>query len=160
MVREDGADNLVVVAADTGFADEARKFARYLGSPVAIGVKHRSDHTEHAEVLDVIGDVKGKTALIVDDFVISGGTLIEDAHALRNKGASKVLAAVTHGVFSPGAMQRLADSALERLYITDSVENRPEPLHPMICEVSVADCFGEAIRRISCRESISAMFPK
>jgi ribose-phosphate pyrophosphokinase len=159
-VRADGAENLVVVAADTGFADEARKFARYLNVPVAIGVKQRPDHSERAEVIDIIGDVRGKTALIVDDFVISGGTLIEDAVNLRNKGAARVIAAVTHGVFSHGSMKRIAESELEALYVTDTVENRPEPLDQKIRVVSVAACFGEAIRRISRRESISAMFPE
>ncbi len=159
-VKQDGAENLVVVAADTGFADEARKFARYLDTPVAISVKQRPNHDEKAEVIDIIGDVRGKTALIVDDFVISGGTLIEDARNLKSKGASRVMAAVTHGVFSPGAMKSLADSDLEALYVIDSVENRPEPLIDIIREVPVAACFGEAIRRISRRESISAMFPE
>lgn len=159
-VRQDGAENLVVVAADTGFAEEARKFARYLDTPVAISVKQRPDHDERAEVIDIIGDVEGKTALIVDDFVISGGTLIEDAKNLKSKGALRVMAAVTHGVFSPGAMARLEDSDIEALYVTDSVENRPEPLIEKIRVVSVAGCFGEAIRRISRRESISAMFPE
>jgi ribose-phosphate pyrophosphokinase len=159
-VKQDGAENLVVVAADTGFAEEARKFARYLDTPVAISVKQRPNHDEKAEVIDIIGDVRGKTALIVDDFVISGGTLIEDARNLKSKGASRVMAAVTHGVFSPGTMKRLANSDLEALYVTDSVENRPEPLIDIIREVPVAACFGEAIRRISRRESISAMFPE
>ena len=159
-VRKDGAENLVVVSADTGFAEEARKFARYLDAPVAISVKHRPDHDERAEVIDIIGDVQNKTALIVDDFVISGGTLIEDARDLKSKGVARVMAAVTHGVFSPGAMKRLADSEIEVLYVTDSVENRPEPLIDKIHVVPVAACFGEAIRRISRRESISAMFPE
>lgn len=149
-----------MVAADTGFAEEARKFARYLDAPVAISVKHRPDHNERAEVIDIIGEVKGRTALIVDDFVISGGTLIEDARDLKSKGASRVMAAVTHGVFSPGAMRRIQDSELETLYVTDSVENTPEPLIGKVRVVPVASCFAEAIRRISRKESISAMFPE
>lgn len=157
-VRKDGIEDLVVVAADTGFAEEARKFARYLGTPVAISVKQRPDHDEQAEVVDIIGDVRGKTCLIVDDFVISGGTLIEDAKNLKSKGAARVMAAVTHGVFSPGSMRRIAESDLEILYITDSVENRPEPLDEKVRVVPVAACFGEAIRRISRNESISEMF--
>lgn len=155
---EDGMDNLVVVAADTGFAEQARKFARYLRSPVAIGVKKRTDHTEQADIVDIIGDVKGKTALIVDDFVISGNTLVENAKNLRKKGAVKVLAAVTHGILSSGAAARFEASEIEKTYITDSVENRPEPLPRCIKEVSVAKCFGEAIRRIANRQSIGAMF--
>lgn len=158
-VRKDVPENLVVVAADTGFAEEARKFARYLGTPVAISVKQRPDHDERAEVIDIIGDVSGKICLVVDDFVISGGTLIEDARNLKLKGAARVMAAVTHGVFSPGAMARIAASELEALYVTDSVENRPEPLDLKVKVVPVAACFGEAIRRIARKESVSDMFP-
>ncbi|MCG8452125.1 MAG: ribose-phosphate diphosphokinase [Spirochaetales bacterium] len=158
-VMAQGVRDLVVVAADTGFAEEARRFARYLKAPVAISVKRRLGHDEKATVLDIIGDVEGKTALIVDDFVISGGTLVEDAANLREKGAKRVLAAVTHGVFSEGSMNRIQNSQIERLYVTDSVEHRPEPLAAKISEVPVAACFAEAIRRISQRESVSSMFP-
>ena len=158
-VVDDGSDDLVVVAADTGFAEEARKIARHLGASVAIGVKQRPGHDERAEVMDIIGNVEGKTGLIVDDFVISGDTLTENARNLRSKGATRVMAAVTHGVFSPGSMERIANSQLDALYVTDSVENRPEPLIDRVKVVPVASCFGEAIRRISRRESISAMFP-
>lgn len=158
-VRDDGAENLVVVAADTGFAEQARHFARYLKTPVAISVKQRPDHNEHAEVIDIIGDVRGRTALLVDDFVISGGTLAANAENLKKKGAAKVMAAVTHGIFSKGSMTKLAASEIETIYVTDSVENRPEPLIDKVRIVPVAPCFGEAIRRISRKESISEMFP-
>lgn len=158
-VIADAGGDIVVVAPDTGFAEEARQFARYLHVPVAIGVKHRLGHDEKSMVLDVMGDVEGKTALIVDDFVISGSTLIEAARDLVEKGAVRVMAAVTHGVFSPGSMAKLNNSPLERVYVTDTVENRPEPLIDKVKVVSVAACFGEAIRRISRRESVSAMFP-
>ncbi len=157
-VLQDGVKNIVVVAADTGFADEAQNFARYLRAPVAIGVKQRHGHDEKAEMTDIIGKVRDKTALIVDDFVISGGTLIENSRTLKKKGADKVLAAVTHGVFSKGAMTRLAASDIETLYITDTVENVPETLIDKVKVVSVSACFGEAIRRISRCESVSAMF--
>ncbi len=158
ILSEAGRD-LVIVAADTGFADQARHFSRLLGVPVAFSLKHRPDHGEQAEVVDIIGQVEGKTALIVDDFVISGGTLISGAANLRQKGAKRVLAAVTHGIFSPGAVDRINSSQLEALYITDSVENHPEPLNSKIRTVSVAPCFAEAIRRISSNESLGEMFP-
>ena len=160
MLKNDAGDNLVVVAADTGFAEEARKFARYLNAPVAISVKRRPDHDERAEVVDIIGDVRGKTCLIVDDFVISGGTLVEDATNLKAKGADRVMAAVTHGVFSVGAMARIEKSDLEALYVTDSVENRPEPLIDKVKVVPVGASFGEAIRRIARNQSVSEMFPE
>lgn len=159
-IIKDKVDNLVIVAADTGFANEAKRFAHYLNVPVAISVKQRSDHSENAEVIDIIGDVKGKTALIVDDFVISGGTLIKDASDLKKKGALRVMAAVSHGVFAKGSMQRLENSELETLYITDSVENHLEPLINRIKIVSVAQCFAEAIQRIAKNQSISQMFPQ
>ncbi len=158
-VRADGAENLTVVSADTGFAEQARHFAHYLGVPVAISVKQRTDHSEQAKVIDIMGDVRGRTALIVDDFVISGGTLAADAENLKKKGAAKVMAAVTHGVFSKGSMTKLAASEIETIYVTDSVENRPEPLIDKVRIVPVASCFAEAIRRISRKESISEMFP-
>ena len=158
-IKEDYNDDIVVVAADTGFAEEARKFARTLKVPVAIGVKVRNDHSEKTEVIDIIGEVKNKTALIVDDFVISASTLIADAENLENKGARRVIAAATHGIFSPGAMKRLQSSNIETLYVTDSVENRPESLIDKIREVPVGSYFAKAIRRISKCQSVSSMFP-
>ncbi len=158
-IRELVSDNNVVVAPDTGFADEARVYADYLGVSVAIGDKQRTHHDERAEVLDIIGDVSGKTAIVVDDFVLSGGTLVDVAHKLSKKGASRILAAITHGVFSAGSIERIDNSPIEKLLVTDTVENQPVKLSDKIELVSVADCFGEAIRRIHKRESISAMFP-
>jgi ribose-phosphate pyrophosphokinase len=110
-------------------------------------------------VLDVIGEVKGATAIIVDDFVVSGGTLVEIAKKLVEKGARRILAAVTHGVFAQGSAARIDDSPIERILVTNTVENHPVPLSRKVEFVSAAACFGEAIRRIHGRESISEMFP-
>ena len=148
----------VVVSPDTGFAKKARDYASCLGVSLAIGDKERVCHDEHAEILAIIGDVKGKTAVIVDDFTISGGTLIEVAHELMRLGARSVLAAVSHGVFSNGAMKKIAASPITKLLITDSVETQPEPLCDKVEVVSVAPLLGEAIRRIHNRESISVLF--
>ena len=149
----------VVVAPDTGFADDARLYADYLGCPVAIGDKQRTRHDERAQVHDIIGDVKGKTAIVVDDFVVSGGTLVETAKRLSEKGATRIVAAVTHAVLSGGSIERLEQSPLEKLIVTDTVENE-ELGHPDRIEVITASkCFGEAIRRIHLKESISEMFP-
>ena len=152
--------DFVVVAPDTGFADEAREYANYLGSPVAIGDKQRQRHDERAEVLEIIGSVAGKTALVVDDFVLSAGTLVDISKKLVERGAVRVFASITHGVFSPGSMERIDDSPIEKLFVTDTVENQPTCLSDKIEVVSVAACFGESIRRIDQRESISEMFPK
>ncbi len=126
---------------------------------MAIANKERKAHDERAEVLELIGSVKGKTALIVDDFTISAGTLAEAAKVLMEKGAKSVLAAVTHGVFAESSMDRIQQSAIERLFVTDSIETQPVELCGKIEVVSVAPLFGEAIRRIHERESISVLFP-
>ena len=151
--------NLVVVSPDTGFAKQARKYASLLGSSIAIADKQRTAHDEHAEVLEIIGDVRGKTALIVDDFTISAGTLTDAAHKLVERGAVAVYAAVSHGVFSMGSMERLDGSPIQRLLVTDSIETQPVTLSRKVELVSVAPLFGEAIRRIHNRESISSLFP-
>lgn len=162
----DGANRLapnneiVVVSPDTGFAKKARTYANYLGTPLAIGDKERIAHDEKAEVLEIIGDVKGKTAFVVDDFTISGGTLIEVAKKVLERGAKDVVAAVSHGIFSPGAMKKIDDSPIRKMIITDTVETQPEAFTDKVEVVSVAPLFGEAIRRIHNRESISVLFSK
>jgi ribose-phosphate pyrophosphokinase len=152
------ADDLVVVSPDVGFAKQARKFATRLGAPLAIADKERVDHSEAARIIDLIGDVKGRDAVIVDDFTITAGTLAEVAEALVARGARSVRAAVTHGVFTGKSMQRLDDSPISRLYVTDTVENQPVTLSDKVQTVSVAPLFAEAIGRIHRRESISVLF--
>jgi ribose-phosphate pyrophosphokinase len=153
-----GLENLVVVSPDTGFAKKAREWAERLGTSIAIADKRRIDHTENAEVVDLIGDVEGRTAVIVDDFTISAGTLIDAARVVMERGARSVHAAVSHGLLTSEASERLDDSPIERLYITDSVETQPCQLSDKVEVVSVAPLFGEAIRRIARRESISGLF--
>jgi ribose-phosphate pyrophosphokinase len=151
--------DLVVVSPDVGFAKQARKYASFLGTSIAIADKQRKAHDERAEVLEIIGHVEGKTALLVDDFTISAGTLADAAEKLIERGARAVYAAVSHGVFSEGAMERLDRSPIQRLVVTDSIETQPGPLSQKVEVVSVAPLFGEAIRRIHNRESISVLFP-
>lgn len=154
-------EDVVVVSPDAGFAKMARLYARCLGAEMAVGDKERLAHDERAKVVHVIGDVRGKTAVIVDDFVISGGTLVDMAETLMAQGARDVYAVVTHAVFaSAEAMARLAASPIRRLFVTDTVENQPVALAEKIEVVSVAAVFGEAIRRIHDRESISVLFPQ
>ncbi len=157
--KQFGIDDLVVVAPDTGFADEARQFANYLKTTVAIGDKVRPNHNEKAEILNVIGEVRGKNAVIVDDFVISGGTLTKIAAKLKERGARRIFAMVTHGVFTRGSMELINASPIETLLITDTVEGHPVGLSDRIEVVSVASYFAEAIRRIHHKLSISEMFP-
>ncbi|HRI87102.1 MAG TPA: ribose-phosphate pyrophosphokinase [Candidatus Hydrogenedentes bacterium] len=148
----------VVVSPDTGFVKQARRYATLLNAPLAIGDKQRTSHDETAEVLQIIGDVKGKTALVVDDFTISAGTLVEIAETLMQNGAKAVYAAVTHGVFSAAAKERIDNSPITKLLVTDSIETQPTPLSDKVELVSVAPFLAEAIRRIHNRESISVLF--
>jgi ribose-phosphate pyrophosphokinase len=148
----------VVVSPDAGFAKRARRFARRLGAPLAIADKVRDGHGETAEVVEVIGEVAGCDAIVVDDFTISAGTLVEVADQLVGRGARSVTAVVTHGVFAEGSMERLDDSPIERLIVTNSIETQPVALSKKVSVVSVAPLFAEAIGRIHRRESISVLF--
>ena len=158
VISSRGLENLVVVAPDAGAAKRARLWATRLNAPTAIADKRRSDHSEAAEIVDLMGSVEGRTALIVDDFVISGGTLADCARVLIDRGATAVYAAVTHGLMAGDARRTLDDSAIVRLLMTDSVETHPGELSDKIEVVSIAGLFGEAIRRIAQRESISVLF--
>jgi ribose-phosphate pyrophosphokinase len=157
-IASTGLEDLVVVAPDAGFAKKARAWADRLRAPTAIADKRRVDHTETAEVVELLGSVEGKTALIVDDFTISAGTLVDAARIVTERGATAVYAAVSHGLLTGVANERLEASPIERLFITDSVETQPTAISPKVEVVSVAGLFGEAIRRIARRESISVLF--
>jgi ribose-phosphate pyrophosphokinase len=150
--------DLVVVAPDAGFAKKARQWSERLGTPLAIADKRRVDHSETAEVTELIGSVDGCTALIVDDFTISAGTLVDAARVLVDRGARSVYAAVTHGLLAGPAVDRIDRSPIERLFMTDSVETQPVELSPKVEVVSVAGLLGEAIGRIANRESVSVLF--
>ncbi len=157
-IEAKGLPDLVVVAPDAGFAKKARQWSERLRAPLAIADKRRIDHTETAEVVELIGSVEGCTALIVDDFAISAGTLVDAARILTERGALGVHAAVSHGLLAGQAIERLEASPIGTLFMTDSVETQPVALPDMVEVVSVAPLFGEAIRRIARRESISVLF--
>ena len=158
-VQKLGLADPVVVSPDAGFAKRARRFARALRAPLAIVDKVREDHSESAHAVDVLGDVDGRDAVLVDDFVVGGGTLVEAAGAVSAQGARSVTAAVTHGVFAEGSMERLDASSIDRLITTDTIETQPVSLSPKVTVTSVAPLFAEAIWRIHQRESISVLFP-
>jgi len=159
-VEQLGLEDWVVVSPDAGFAKQARRYASVLHAPLAIADKRRTGHDEHAEVVDLIGEVRGKTALIVDDFTISMGTLAKAAEKLLERGARAIYAAVSHGVFAEGSMDRLDRSPIQKLLVTDSIETQPVKFSPKVQTVSVASLLGEAIRRIHNRESLSVLFPR
>jgi ribose-phosphate pyrophosphokinase len=156
-LRAERLETPVVVAPDAGSAKRARRFARRLGATVAIAEKERAGHDERAELVELIGDVSGRDAILVDDIVLTGGTLVEAARILRERGARRIFAAVTHGVFS-GGREALDESPIEKLFCTDTIEKRPNDAPACMHCVSVAPLFAEAIRRIDRRESISSLF--
>jgi len=156
--NQDNGD-LVVVAPDVGFGEQARRYAKLLNADVAVADKIRTGHDERARVLGIIGNVAGKRALIVDDFVISGWSLIETAEQLLAHGATEVTAMVTHGILAPGAAARIQASPIKQLLITDTIEYRFEPLPEKIKVLSAAPLFAEAIKSIHERTSVSRLFP-
>ncbi len=150
--------NLVVVAPDAGYAKKAREWANRLHAPTAIADKRRVDHTESAEIVELIGSVEGRTALVVDDFAISAGTILDAARILTERGATKVYAAVSHALLTGPANERIDNSAIECVFTTDSVETQPAKLSEKVEVVSIAGLFAEAIRRIADRKSVSVLF--
>ncbi len=158
-VRTLGIPDLVVCSPDTGFAKDASKYASLLGTPVVIGNKQRTDHTESAKILEVIGDVKDKNVLLVDDFTITGGSLIGMAEVLKTRGAKDVYAAVSHGVLTKGTAAKIGNSVIKQMFITDTIENHADPMPENLQIVSVAPLFAQAIRSIHDRTSVSMLFP-
>jgi ribose-phosphate pyrophosphokinase len=150
--------NGVVVSPDAGGVERARSFAKRLGLGLAIIDKRRSGPNV-AEVMHIVGDVKGKRALIVDDMIDTAGTLTKAAGALADAGATYVAAVATHPVLSGPAVQRIADSVLAKVIVTDTI---PLGVEAAACEkietVSVAPLFAEAIRAIHHNDSVSRLF--
>ena len=151
-------DDLVVVSPDAGFAKRARIFANELGCPVAIGDKVRTSHDENAKVLEIIGDVKGKNCLVVDDFTISGGTICDVTHGLLDKGAKNVFAFLSHVVLSEKGMERIQNSPLKLLVSTDTVDTTGMNIPEKIKLISAAPLFAEAVRTIHDGEPMAYMF--
>jgi len=150
-------DGTVFVSPDAGGAVRARKFADMFGGDIAIVDKRRPEAGK-SEVMALIGDVKGKHAILVDDIVDSGGTLCSAAKAIMDAGALSVRAYITHGVLSGEACNKVEKSVLEELVVTDSINDRCPKNCKKTRQVSVAPLFGEAIRRVSNEESVSSLF--
>jgi ribose-phosphate pyrophosphokinase len=149
--------NCVLVAGDAGEAKEVGRYANRLHLPMAIVDKRRYDDTERAVATNLIGDVAGKHAIIVDDEVSTGGTLIEAAKFLLDKGAARVTAAFTHAVLAGPAVTRLNDSPIERLTFTNTIPLQGKA-SAKFQVLSVAELFAKAIRRIHDGDSLSALF--
>jgi ribose-phosphate pyrophosphokinase len=150
--------DVVVVSPDTGGTVRARGLAKRIGAPIAICDKRR-DKPGQAEIMHVIGDVEGKRCILVDDIVDSGGTLVGAATALLANGATEVMAYITHGVLSGGAVTRIVNSSIKELVITDSIlPTEAVRAARNIRLLSIAPLLGEAILRTSREESVSSLF--
>jgi ribose-phosphate pyrophosphokinase len=150
--------NLVVVSPDPGGVERARAFAKRLRAPLAI-IDKRRDDPDVVEVFNVVGEVAGKTCLLVDDMIDTGGTLVKGAQALKDKGAEKILACCTHGVFAEDAIQKICAAPLEQVVTTDSIPLSPEGAKcGKIKVLSVAKLLANAIRSIHGETSVSRLF--
>ncbi len=151
-------ENLVVVSPDVGGLVRARAIAGKIGADLAI-VDKRRPRAGVSEVMNIIGEVESKNCIIVDDMIDSGGTLCNAAEALLEKGAKSVSAYITHGVLSGKASERIANSKLKTLVITDSIQPSEETLSVKnIKIINISDLLGEAIRNISQEKSVSTLF--
>jgi ribose-phosphate pyrophosphokinase len=151
--------DLTIVAPDAGGAERARAYAKRLGGELAVVDKRRSGEDNHAEVMNVIGDVKGRTCIIQDDIIDTAGTIEKAAQALKDEGAARVLGCAVHGVLSGPAIERIERSALEELIVTNTIPMTPErAVCGKIRVLSVARLLGQAIRSIHEETSVSSLF--
>ena len=152
--------DLVVVSPDAGSAKRAHDFAKELNCPVAIGDKTRTDHSENAQILGIIGEVKGKNCLVVDDFSISGGTLIDVARGLQEQGAKRIFGALSHNCMTSAAMSRIDESPFEFVLSTDTLESPEAFKHPKLKIISAAPMFAQAVKIIHDKAPMSTLFDK
>ncbi|MBC8075307.1 MAG: ribose-phosphate pyrophosphokinase [Chloroflexales bacterium] len=149
--------DVVVVSPDAGGVGRANSFRERIGAGIAIIAKQRPA-PDVSEVIEMVGDVEGKHAIIVDDMISTGGTLSAAARALKERGARSVYACATHGIFAADGMQVVADSVLVETLVTNTIPLAPESQQSRVKVVSVAALFAEAIMRIHKDMSLSALF--
>jgi ribose-phosphate pyrophosphokinase len=149
---------LTIISPDAGGVERSRAYAKRLDADLAI-IDKRRESPNVAEVMNIVGEVRGQTCVIVDDMVDTAGTLAESARALDQEGAKAVYAVITHPVLSGPAIKRIAESPLKELVITDTIPLQPEARDcPKLQVVTIAPLLGEAIRRINNEESVSSLF--
>lgn len=148
----------VVVSADIGFAKKARNFAELLNAPLAIIEKRRPSNAGTVETLNVIGEVRGKTAIVLDDEVDRAGSLIGAVNALKQQGIGEIYASCVHAVLSDNAASRIRESPIREFVCTDTVRIDPERRLDTMRILPISMLFGEAIRRIHTGESVGALF--
>lgn len=150
-------ENIVVVSPDLGSVTRARNFANLLDTSIAI-IDKRRPHTNEAEVMNIIGDIKDKNVILIDDIVDTAGTMVQGANALKELGAKDVYACCTHPVLSGPAIKRIQDSVIKELVVTDTIPLSKGKMISKIKVISVAPIFAEAIRRIYKNISVSKLF--
>lgn len=157
-IRKQGYEDLMIISPDAGGFERARSFANRLGVMLGI-INKRRDSKNVSHVLNIIGEVKGKNLILLDDMIDTGGTIVNAAHALLEKGARSVRAYCTHPVFSGKAVERLREAPLEEIVVTDTI---PLSAEARSCRkftvLTVAYLLGEAIRRIHSNDSVSSLF--
>ncbi|MBW1689922.1 MAG: phosphoribosylpyrophosphate synthetase [Deltaproteobacteria bacterium] len=157
-IRKHFNNNLAIISPDAGGVERARAFAKRLNASLAI-IDKRREEPNVAAAMNIIGDVRGKTAVILDDMIDTGGTLVEAAQALFYNGVEHVYACCVHPVLSGKAVQRIEESLIESLVVTNTIPlSRKASRCPKITVVSVAEILGEAIKRVYFSKSISSLF--
>ncbi|MCH8160315.1 MAG: ribose-phosphate pyrophosphokinase [Chloroflexi bacterium] len=156
--REKNLDDLVVVATDVGASKRARNVAQSLNAPLAIIEKRRGANDDKTQVVNVIGEVEGKRALLVDEEINTGGTILNAAEALKTRDVTDVFVACTHPVFSGDAVEKFQAAGFGEVVVTDTVPLPPEKRWPQLTVLSIAPLIGEAISRIHTGRSIGELF--
>ena len=156
-IREKNLDDVVVVS-ELGFAKKARNFAEILRAPLAIVEKRRVGNEDKTELMNIIGEVAGKTAVIIDDEIDTAGSLLEAVAALVAEGAGAIYSCATHGVFSDKSLEHIAASPITEVIVTDTIPFPASAGRDKITVLSIAPLFGEAIKRIHRGESVGALF--
>ena len=150
-------EDTVVVSPDVGGVKRARGLAKWLHTPLAI-IDKRRPKANDSEVMNIIGDVEGKKAILIDDMIDTAGTICNAAKALKDKGAIEVYACATHGIFSGPAIERLKNSPLNKVVVTDSIEIHEDKMFDKLRILTTSKMFAETIKRIYWNEAISDLF--
>jgi len=156
--KKDLSDDFIVVSPDVGGVPRTRAFAKRLGNLPLVIIDKRRPEPNRAQVCNVIGDVEGKRCLIFDDIIDTGGTLIDAARAILEKGAKEVMASATHPLLSSKASERLFESPISKVVVTDTIPLPEEKRNPKISILSIAGLLAEAVKRIHNSESVSSLF--
>ncbi len=156
-IKENFHDDMVIVSPDAGGVERARAFAKRLGANLAI-IDKRRPAPNVSEVMNIIGDIEGKTAIILDDMIDTAGTITQAAEALKKQGAKQIYACCSHAVLSGPAIERLEKSPIKELVVTNTIPKRDGASSDKIKRLSVGPLLGEAIKRIHYGESVSSLF--